>query len=234
MMRRWGTVDGPAARRRPGARRPLAPRRSTPAVTTVALAAALLTGCGSSATATPNGSTGTSESAPATAASPSTPEPSPSAVTNTVTSTVTPPAITAQPPPPTAEPAAVDGTCPYLTDEQAADINGQRTGQTQVIDVPPHPVCVFTRSDGGWLATVRVIEAANPAEAVAAVNQHVPIDNSSPATQPAGWSGGAVVLDDRSVYAVAKDRFAVVAESNQLQTIKGRQMAITAISALGL
>lgn len=197
-------------------------------VPAAALAAVLLAGCGSGTTAEPGGA-GTS----AEAAIPSSP-PEASAVISTVTSTVTPSAVTAQPPPATAEPAAVDGPCPYLTDDQVADINGQHTGRTQVVAVVPHPVCVFTRSDGGWLATVRVIEAATPAEAVAAVNQHVPIDDSSPATQPAGWSGGAAVLDDRSVYAVAKDRFAVVAESNQLQTIKGRQMAITTISALGL
>lgn len=195
----------------------------------------LVTACGAGSTGTPDDAgrpTGTA-AAPGDATS-GDPAPSSGPLTNTVTSTVTPPASTAQPPSPTAEPAAVDGTCPYLTDDQAADINGQHTGPTQIVDVAPHPVCTFTRSDGGWLATVRIVEAATPAEAVAAVNQHVPIDHSSPANQPAGWSGGAVVLDDRSVYAVAKDRYAVIAESNQLQTIKGRQMAITAISTLGL
>ena len=42
------------------------------------------------------------------------------------------------------------------------------------------------------------------------------------------------MLADRSVYAVAKGAIAVVAESNQLQTVKGRQMVVTAIARLGL
>ncbi len=194
-----------------------------------AVAALGLAGCGSGSTdAGPvPGSTGVPTSSGPVASSSA-------AATDTVTSTVTPPASTAQPPPPTDEPAAVAGDCPYLTDDQVADINGQHTGPTSIVAVGPYPVCTFTRSDGGWLATVRIVEAPTPAEAVAAVDQHVPIENSSPARQPAGWSGGSAVLDDRSVYAVAKDRYAVVAESNQLQTIKGRQMAITTISALGL
>lgn len=212
------------------ARRPAVGRPTL--VPAAGLVALVLAGCGTTATAGPESSPASTVAASGGPASG--PSSSPSPVTSTVTSTVTPPASTAQPPPATNEPAAVDGPCPYLTDDQAADINGQHTGQTQIVAVAPHPICIFTRSDGGWLATVRVIEAATPAEAVAAVNQHVPIDTSSPATQPAGWSGGAVVLDDKSIYAVAKDRFAVVAESNQLQTIKGRQMAITTISALGL
>lgn len=208
-------------------RHPAGVRRWVAAVS-VGAGALVVTACGPSTAAAPTSAASGSESAGPGSAVASGP------VTSTITSTLTPPASTAQPPPATAEPAAVDGTCPYLTDDQVADINGQHTGQTQVIAVAPHPVCVFTRSDGGWLATVRIVEAPTPAEAVAAVNQHVPIESSSPASQPAGWSGGAAVLADRSIYAVAKDSVAVVAESNQLQTIKGRQMAITAISTLGL
>nr|WP_240189405.1 DUF2020 domain-containing protein [Nakamurella flavida] len=155
-------------------------------------------------------------------------------VEQTITSRAPGSQVVAAPPPETPVPAPVDGSCPYLTDDEVADINGQRTGQTTVTDVQPHPICTFTRSDGGWLATVRFIAADTPQAAVAAVDQHVPIDGSDPASQPAGWSGGSTVLADRSVYAVAKGTIAVVAESNQLQTVKGRQMVVTAVARLGL
>lgn len=151
----------------------------------------------------------------------------------TVTSVISS-AQTAVPPPATDEPAAVSADCPYLSDTDVADINGQHTGQTQIIDVTPYPICVFGRSDGGWMATVRVIQADTPEAATAAVDAHVPIESSDPASQPPGWTGGAMVTADKSVYAVSKGPIAVVAESNQLQSIKGRQMVITTVANLGL
>ena len=140
----------------------------------------------------------------------------------------------APPPGPTDEPASVAGTCPYLSDEQVADINGLHTGVTTVVDVPPQPICTFTRSDGGWLATVRIVQADTPAAAVAAVDQHVPVDRSNPADDPAGWSGGSMPTDRGAIYAVSKGSVAVIAEANQPQSIKGRQLAVAAIANLGL
>ena len=81
---------------------------------------------------------------------------------------------------------------------------------------------------------VRIIQADTPQAAVAAVDQHVPIDGSDPASQPPGWTGGSMVTDTGSVYAVSKGPIAVVAESNQQQSIKGRQMVIKAVANLGL
>ena len=189
----------------------------------VALLAAALAGCSSGSGTGPTGpptqtvTIGTITSLPPT----------------TVTSVISSPQ-TAVPPPATDEPAPVSADCPYLSDTDVADINGQHTGQTQIIDVTPYPICVFNRSDGGWMATVRVIQADNPAAAIAAVDAHVPIGSSDPAGQPPGWTGGAMVTADKSVYAVSKGPIAVVAESNQLQSIKGRQMVIKTVTNLGL
>lgn len=144
------------------------------------------------------------------------------------------PTAAAPAPPATDEPAPVAGTCPYLSDDTVADINGQRTGVTTVIEVDPHPICTFTRSDGGWLATVRIVQADSPAAAAAAVDQHVPVESSNPADDPAGWTGGSMATGDGSVYAVAKGSVAVIAEANQPQSIKGRQLAVNAIANLGL
>lgn len=157
-----------------------------------------------------------------------------SQVTNTVTSTAGGVTALASPPPPTSEPPPVDADCPYLTDDAVADINGQRTGTTQVVQVTPYPICIFTRSDGDPLASIRIVQADTPQAAVAAVNAHVPIVGSDPASQPPGWSGGSMVTDTGSIYAVSKGTIAVIAESNQQQSIKGRQMVITAVGNLGL
>lgn len=155
--------------------------------------------------------------------------------TRSVVTTVTQTARTAaQPPPPTDEPAPVVADCPYLDDEVVADINGQHTGATTVIDVRPYPICVFRRTDGEWLATVRIVQADSPEAAVAAVNQHVPIDGSSPVDNPPGWTGGAMPTDQGSIYAVSKGPISVIAEANQPQSVKGRQLAVAAIANLGL
>ena len=146
--------------------------------------------------------------------------------------TAAPPA--AEAPPPTPEPPPTDGPCPYLSDEDAELINGQRAGQTQIVATQPYPVCAFYRTDGEWMAGIRIMQAATPESATAAVDVAAPIDASDPANQPAGWAGGSMVAADRSVYAVSKGPIAVIAESNQLQTIKPRQMAVEAIAALGL
>ena len=43
-----------------------------------------------------------------------------------------------------------------------------------------------------------------------------------------------MVTDKGSVYAVSKGPIAVVAESNQQQSIKGRQLVVATVAALGL
>jgi len=192
------------------------------AVFGTALVAAALAGCA-------GGSASGNSTSPATQTVTVGTITSPTTVTAVVSS-----AQTAVPPPATDEPAAIPADCPYLSDTDVADINGQHTGQTQIIDVKPYPICVFSRADGGWMATVRIIQADTTEAATAAVDARVPIESSDPASQPPGWAGGAMVTADKSVYAVSKGPIAVVAESNQLQSVKGRQMVIKTVANLGL
>ncbi len=165
------------------------------------------------------------------------------ATTVTVTSTPTRSSTApAGPPPATKEPKPEPGTCPYLSDEAVKDANGQHTGQTSIIATKPYPVCVFTRSDGGYLATTRIVVAKTAAQASAAVDQHVPRGQSNPAALSGGWAGGAMGNLDgvpgypeaASVYAVSKGRIAVIAISNQAQSIKGRQMVEQIVQNLDL
>ena len=153
----------------------------------------------------------------------------------TITVTVAAPRATAEPPP-------VDGDCPYLDADVVSDITGQHHGQTRLIQLDPHPMCVFYRSDGDRMGSVRVIQAASAAAAAAAVDQHVPIAGSQPATQPAGWTGGSrtssgqMTQDSQatSVYAVSKGTIAIVAEEDESPSLKARVMAVCAIYGLGL
>lgn len=208
-------------------------RAAAPALLFIA-ATALLAGCSTPAPARVEGAATEPPVAPAAAfTSPALASAAPAA-TLTVTSTAAGVTVTAMPPPATPEPAPTDGPCPYLADDAVAEINGQHTGTTQFVAVQPYPICVFHRSDGEFLASVRIISADTPQAAVAAVDAHVPIESSDPASQPPGWTGGSMATDTGSVYAVAKGSLAIVAESNQRQSIKGRQMVVAVVGNLQL
>lgn len=156
---------------------------------------------------------------------------------------VTPTDPTLVPPPsPTPEPPPERADCPYLTTAQVKDANGQNVGVVETIATEPYPVCIFHRPDGTVLAAVRIVVATTPAAAAAAVNQHVPVADSFEVSKPSGWTGGAIgnqhgvdgYPDGQSIYAVSKDTIAVIAVSNQKQSIKGRQMVTDIIDNLGL
>lgn len=159
----------------------------------------------------------------------------------TIVTTPTDPTLI-PPPPSTPEPAPTAADCPYLSNAEASEANGQRIAKTETIATEPYPICVFYRPDGTVMAATRIVVADTPDAAVAAVNQHVPVDESFPATHPAGWSGGAMSTPDGlpdypdagSIYAVSKGTIAVIAVSNQKQSIKGRQMVIDIVTNLGL
>ena len=154
--------------------------------------------------------------------------PSPSAELTTSDTPATPASYV---PPPDGDP--VDGDCPFLTGQQAADDTGQRIGSIRIIPGDPQPVCLFTRSDGGDLATVRALTFASAAEAAQAVDHYLPRDQSNVETKPDGWSGGSMrTADDGSVYGVSKDGYAVIATSN-VMTVAARRLVVDAIANLG-
>lgn len=129
---------------------------------------------------------------------------------------------------------AVDGDCPYLSKDQVQADTGQRMGTTQIRPAEPQPVCEFVRSDGKFLATVRVLQLGTDALAVSAVDFYVPRDTSNPESRPAGWSGGSLATDGGSLYAVSKGTYAVIAETNQKQSVYARLLVVHAIASLGL
>lgn len=147
-------------------------------------------------------------------------------------STVITPTVATYAPP--ADATATEGDCPYLTKDQVQADTGQRMGGTRIRAATPAPVCEFVRNDGDPLATVRVLQLDTEANAVAAVDFYVPRDTSNPETRPAGWVGGSVATDDGSTYGVSKGGYAVIAVTNQKQSVYARLLVVHAIEGLGL
>ncbi len=146
---------------------------------------------------------------------------------------------------PPADAEAAPGDCPYLSLDQVAGDTGQRTGPAAIRAAAPFPVCEFIKSGGAYLATVRVLQFGTDAEAVAAVDYYLPRETSEPATKPDGWVGGLMDTPDGngvspgnpealSVYGVSKGTTAVIATTNQEQTVYARELVKHAISNLGL
>lgn len=143
----------------------------------------------------------------------------------------------------TPEPAPREADCPYLDGADLQLMSGERTGKITVIDMTPQPICQFYRIvDGDWQVAVRVFQTATPQAAVAAVDTRIPPAESSPADQPAGWTGGYLPLpagspastefpDATSVYGVSKGNRAVVVWTNR-ETVRNRTIAVATIEAL--
>ncbi|QKV77079.1 DUF2020 domain-containing protein [Amycolatopsis sp. Hca4] len=159
-----------------------------------------------------------------------------SATIVTGTATPSPPsASTAAGPgslPPDPQPGATED-CPYLDSEFVAESNGQHVSKVRVSADQPHPACFFYRPDGKVQLTVRVY-VGDAKTATALVNKAAPVDSSNPASDPSGWKGGYLSSDDGAVYAVAKGGTAVIATTNQKQSVKARTVVKKAIAALKL
>jgi UPF0176 protein len=130
-------------------------------------------------------------------------------------------------------PPGVTEDCPYLDSTFVADSNGQHVSKVRVSADQPHPACFFYRPDGKVQLTVQVY-VGQPDVATALVNKVAPVETSNPAADPTGWKGGYQSTDDGAVYAVSKGGAAVVATTNQKQSVKARSVVRKAITALKL
>jgi hypothetical protein len=147
------------------------------------------------------------------------------------TSTTASSANVAVPPIPPPERTA---SCSFVSTSTVQDANGQRVGKVKVADSDPSDrVCYFYRPDGGLQMTVRVY-TGGAAIATGLVAQAAPVASASPASQPAGWTGGYLSTSSGAVYAVAKGNDAVIVTTNQAQTIKARTVTADTITNLGL
>lgn len=125
--------------------------------------------------------------------------------------------------------------CPYLPDRQwVSDTLGEMTLGQGLDTRFDTPACVFWSYNEDPSLQVIVRHFTNEDLAREAVDFYAPIDSTSPASKPAGWSGGRGTFPGMSVYAVQKGNMAVIAISNQEQTIKVQGAAEEAIKNLGI
>ncbi|MFC0429275.1 DUF2020 domain-containing protein [Kutzneria buriramensis] len=129
--------------------------------------------------------------------------------------------------------AAATGQCPYLSSDFVADANGEKVTKVMISADQPHPACFFYSFGNDKQLTVQVYVGSAGA-ATALVNKAAPIETSDKADLPGGWSGGSEATATGAVFAVSKGGSAVVAVTDQKQTIKAKQVVKQAIAALGL
>jgi UPF0176 protein len=185
-------------------------------------------------TGTESTATDTEPTVSAVSTQPSEPAATVEPTTNSAVTSGSAPAPTAATYTPTADADAVRGACPYLNEDEVQADTGQRVGGIRIRPAEPQPVCEFLRNDGESLATVRVLQLDSEATAVMAVDHYVPRGASNPESRPAGWSGGSLATDGGSVYGVSKGSTAVIAETNQKQSVYARLLVAHAIGNLGL
>jgi hypothetical protein len=126
-----------------------------------------------------------------------------------------------------------DGQCPYLSNAAVQEANGQLVRKTRLSEDQPNPACFFYANATDVQLSVWVYEGdAKTAKAI--VDRAAPIAQSSPASAPEGWTGGSLASEVGAVYAVAKDKTAVIVTSNQQQTIKARRITETVVTNLKL
>jgi hypothetical protein len=128
---------------------------------------------------------------------------------------------------------AATAQCPYLSSDFVADANGEKVTKVQISADKPHPACFFYSFGNDKQLTVQVY-VGDAGAATALVNKAAPIETSDKADLPGGWSGGSESTSAGAVYAVSKAGTAVVATTDQKQTIKAKQVVKQTISALGL
>ncbi|MCK7643161.1 DUF2020 domain-containing protein [Corynebacterium sp. CCM 8835] len=124
--------------------------------------------------------------------------------------------------------------CPYLDTQWVADTNGQRVTGVGVDERFDTPACVYWSYPEEPQLTVIVRHTDSVDAATAVVDWAAPIASTDPAEEPEGWSGGRFGGNGHALYAVQKDRTAVVVFSNQEQSIKPQLVAERVIGQLGL
>lgn len=133
-------------------------------------------------------------------------------------------------------------TCPYLDGQWLQNTSGQRLQGVGVDNRFDPPACVFWSYEDVPQATVLVRSMTSNRDAVAVVDHAAPIDQTTKALEPQGWSGGRrggleVPVPGQhpgAVYAVWKDNLAVVVTIAQEQSVKAQQIAEETIKNLML
>ena len=152
-------------------------------------------------------------------------------------------------------PDASDSTpCPYLANQDMADLNGQRVTGVSVDKRFNPPACQWLSYGNTPQAQTIIRTAKNEQAAIdmisAAITHPGTTDDAATITknsdnsvsgddvehtnQPTGWEGYRAQAENAAVYAIRKGPVVIIVHSDQTQTVKTQKIAETVIEQLHL
>ncbi len=136
----------------------------------------------------------------------------------------------------------LEATCPYLDGVVVESLTGERWTGTSLDSRFDPPACVFWSYAQVPQAVVSVRRMTTHQGAVDVVNWAAPVETTTKALQPVGWSGGRGGTSDSeygvsgggAVYSVFRQNVAVSVWTTQDQSVKAQQITEQSIANLGL
>lgn len=136
------------------------------------------------------------------------------------------------PPVPDLRPVA-DGPCPYLSDEEASELNGEKVVSVRTDPQVEPPGCFFYTYGDRIQLTTSVFTVADEQVARRLVDESAPVAETERADVDGGWTGGKSGGPTGALLAVFRDDRVVVVQSTQEQSIKVQRVAERIIPRLG-
>ncbi|HHX83791.1 MAG TPA: DUF2020 domain-containing protein [Actinomycetales bacterium] len=125
---------------------------------------------------------------------------------------------------PQAEPR-VEADCPYLSAEEAAQLNGERVTQVRIDDQIDPPACFFSSADGTVQLTTTVYTLDSAEEATRLVDETAPPGVTDRSDVEGGWTGGRSGGPGGALVALAREEQVLAVQSTQEQSVKAQRVA---------
>ena len=126
-----------------------------------------------------------------------------------------------------------DGPCPYLSAEEASELNGEKVVSVRIDPQTEPPGCFFYTYGDRIQLTTSVFGVADEELARRLVDESAPVDGTERADIEGGWTGGKSGGPAGALLAVYRGDRVVVVQSTQEQSIKVQRVAERIIPRLG-
>lgn len=144
----------------------------------------------------------------------------------------TAPPETSEPEIPIAEPVT-EAECPYLSVEEASDLNGERATDVKIDDRMAIPACFFYGEDGAVQLTTTVYELDSPERAAQIVAESAPPETSESSEVEGGWAGGRHEGPGGALVALSHDEQVLAVQSTQEESEKVQRVVELVAPRLG-
>jgi len=126
-----------------------------------------------------------------------------------------------------------EGPCPYLSEREVSDLNGEKVLSVKTDPQVDPPGCFFYAADQRVTLTTSVFSVESEEKARSLVDQSAPPASTERADVEGGWTGGRSGGPGGALLAVAKGPRVVVVQSTQEQSVKVQRIAELVIPRLG-